>query len=202
MTETETETTASKRAVAKHYLLTSTGEVTENEGEATGIRYVSLASGRTFDYQVPGATAGSPQSMLAVFGAKTLATNEASAMRQKEGDSSDQVGAIEERFALIDTGQWVDRTREGGPRTDRDALATAAVQILSEAEAAKEGGRPFDAATMATKVAELRAKIEADPTKMVSFLGKITGVSARYAQLVGKATKSVSELATLMEVGV
>jgi len=193
MTETETETTSSKRAVAKHSMLDAAGNITENETEATGQRYVHLATGRTFDYQVPGAVAGSPQTMLAIFGAKTLMTNEASAMRQKEGDNSDQVGAIEERFALTDTGQWVDRTREGGPRTDRDALALAAAEIFGEAQSPA-----WDEAQVAAQAKVLRDKIEADP-KLITFLGKVTGVSARYAQKVGKATKSVSELADLMK---
>jgi hypothetical protein len=191
MTDTETETTTSKRAVAKHFMLDAAGVVTEDETLAKGIRYTHLATGRTFDYMLKD---GPSKDMLAIFGAKTLATNEASAMRQKEGDNSDQVGAIEERFALIDTGQWVDRTREGGPRTDRDALALAAAEIFGEAQSPA-----WDEAQVAAQAKVLRDKIEADP-KLITFLGKVTGVSARYAQKVGKATKSVSELADLMKV--
>jgi len=197
MTETETETTATSKAVAKHFLLTSTGEVTEKEEEATGIRYVSLASGRTLDFQVPGAVAGTPVTMGAVFGFKTLATNEASAMRQKEGPNSDQIGAIEERFALISTGQWVDRTREGGPRTDPNDMALAAINV-EDAAHVEAGGVAYNPQTHADRVAKLVAIFTKHPEK-VKQIGQIAGVAAEYARLRGKATRSISELADLMK---
>ena len=197
MTETETETTTKNSAVAKHFLLTSTGEVTEKEEEATGIRYVSLASGRTLDFQVPGAVAGTPQTMGAVFGFKTLATNEASAMRQKEGPNSDQIGAIEERFALISTGQWVDRTREGGPRTDPDVLALAAINVEDEAQV-KAGGAPYAPEVHAERVAKLVAIFAKMPEKL-KVVGQIAGVAPEYARLKGKSARNVSELADLMK---
>lgn len=197
MVETEVSDATSKRAVAKHYLLNAAGQVVEKEEEATGIRYVHLSTGRTLDYQVPGAVAGTPQTMGAVFGFKTLATNEASAMRQKEGDNSDQVGAIEERFALIDTGQWVDRTREGGPRTDKDLLSQAGINIMQAARVA-DGQPAYTEAEYQAEVSKLRAKMEAD-SKVVTLVGKVAGVSAEYAKLAGKSTKTVSDLADLLK---
>lgn len=197
MVETEVSDATSKRAVAKHYLLVANGTTTEDETKATGIRYVHLSTGRTFDYQVPQAVAGSPQTMLSIFGAKTLATNEASAMRQKEGDNSDQVGAIEERFALVDTGQWVDRTREGGPRTDKDLLSQAGINVMQAARVA-DGQAAYTAEEYAAQVASLRSKMEAD-AKVVTLVGKVAGVSAEYAKLAGKSTKTVSDLADLLK---
>lgn len=188
MTSTDQETEVTKRAVAKHYLLGADGQsIVEEESQAKGIRYVHIASGRTFDYMLKD---GPSKDMLAIFGAKTLATNEASAMRQKEGDNSDQVGAIEERFALIDSGSWVDRTREGGVRIDKDLLTTAAVNVMVEAKAINE-------AQKGDVWAKLRQKLEDDP-KQVAVFRQVAGVAAEYAKLAGKTARSVNELAALV----
>lgn len=179
-----------RKQVAKHFLLDSAGEVVEEETQATGIRYVHIASGQTFDYQLkPGSDA---MRMFALMGAKTLATNEASAVRQKEGDTGDQVGAIKERFALIDTGVWVDRTREGGVRIDKDILAEAAIQVMIAKGALKD-----EPEVVGNAKAKLRQKLEDDP-KAVAVVRGVDGVAAKYAQLSGKATRSVDDLAALV----
>src|SRR5262245_8264430 len=107
MANATTAADAKKRQVAEHFYLDSDGNVVEDIMAAKGIRYVHLASKDTFDYYVKPGTSG--MVALALFGARTLATNEASQVRQKEGSGGDQVGGIRERFSLIDTGQWVDR---------------------------------------------------------------------------------------------
>lgn len=187
------ESEPAKRQIAKHYLLNADGDTVEDETEATGIRYVHIASGATFDFQVPEAKAGSPATMLAIFGAKTLATNEASAQRQKYGEDSDQVGAIRERFDLISNGQWVDRTREGGVRIDKDVLAEAAIQVYIAAGKLDEN----DAEAVGRAKSNLRQKFEDDP-KSVTLVRQVEGVQAAYARLAGKATKSVDDLAALV----
>lgn len=179
-----------RKQVAKHFLLNAAGEVVESETEATGIRYVHIGSGQTFDYQLkPGSDA---LRMFALMGAKTLATNEASAVRQKEGDSGDQVGAIRERFALIDTGVWVDRTREGGVRIDKDVLAEAAIQVLIAKGVLKD-----DPEVVGPAKAKMRQKFEDDP-KSITVVRAVDGVAALYASLSGKATRSVDDLAALV----
>src|SRR5262249_47200755 len=122
-----TEDDGKKRAVAKHALLAADGAVVEDFEDAHGIRYTDLASNLTFDYMLKSNAA---MRMLACFGARTLATNEASASRQKEGTSQDQIDSIKERFDYMDSqNAWVDRTREVGARWDIPTLAKAAVNV-------------------------------------------------------------------------
>jgi hypothetical protein len=131
MTNVETETNVTKKAVAKHFLLNAAGEVVENETEATGIRYQQLSTGDTFDYQISDAA----KTMLAVFGAKTLATNESSQVRNNPkgaGGDAEQMEAIRNRFALLDQGEWVDRTREGGAAVNKDWLCEATIMVMIE----------------------------------------------------------------------
>lgn len=179
-----------KRTVAKHYLLDSTGAVVEDEEQATGIRYHHIGTGQTFDYQIAAAQPGSPATMLAIFGAKTLATNEASAVRQKSGDMGDQVGAITDRFAMIDSGKWVDRTREGF-KWDLDLLAQAVVAVLVRDShiSAEQGSDP-------AIVAKVRAKL--DDKAQVTLVRQTEGVEAEYKRLSGKTTRSVADLASLV----
>lgn len=199
---TEAETAPSKRTVAKHDLLgvDANGQivVVENEEQATGIRYHHLDSGKTFDYIINGITAGTEAAMFAVFGAKTLATNEASAVRQKD-ETGDQVGAIQDRFSLIATGKWVDRTREG-PKMNLDALAEAATQVLIETDNPAQPGTKLldgnDAAAVGAKKASLREKLE-DP-KFVAQVRQVQGVAAKYAMLTGKASKTAADLAAMV----
>lgn len=188
----------SKRQVAKHSLLNATGEVVEDIKDATGIRYQDIQSGKTFDYQMKPNSAG--LLMFALFGARTLATNEASAVRQvakKAGEADnggDQVEAIRERFEMIDSGEWVDRTREGGVRIDRDTLAKAAVNVL-----VRLGKIPADQAdTYNAKLLEGFEK--GNPAKkltgvqMVAQIRQVDGVEAEYKKLAGKVTRTADDL--------
>jgi hypothetical protein len=189
MGETETDTT--KRKVANHILLDASNPPNEVDSEelATGFRYHHIASGHSFEWQ-SGMPAGDMRTMLAIFGAKTLATNEASQVRQKEGDTGDQVGAIRERFALLETGKWVDRTREG-PRVDLDKMAEAAANVL-----VANGKVPNEPAAITARVAALRKALD-DP-KMVAQIRQVEGVAAEYAKLVGKATKTADDLLAMI----
>lgn len=178
-----------KEQVARHTLLLPDGTETKDIHTATGIKYQDVSSGEVFTYQVPGATAGSPQTMLAVFGAKTKATNEASQIRQIERAGEDpecsQVDNIIEAFSKIDKGIWREPS-EGGvgaAKVDRDSLALAIV----EAQKALGNDRDLNA---------VRAKLDADP-KFFRGARQAKDVTAIYNTLVGKETtpKTSADLA-------
>lgn len=121
------------RKLADHDFIDAAGAVVDEQEKATGIQYKELASGGVFPYQIPGAVAGSPQTMLALFGAKTLATNTASAAKQlrTKGEAVETIPYITDRFAEITEGQWAvagDGTR--GPQIDVQALADAMLPLL------------------------------------------------------------------------
>jgi hypothetical protein len=187
--ETETvEITKAKRA--NHELIDASGAVVETEEVATGIRYTLLANNQSFEYQT-GLEPGKASTMLAIFGAKTLATNETSAARNNtKGAASpdEQMDAVRERFALLETGAWVDRTREGvGAKVDPDMLAEALTQVKEATGGFKAGD---DAASYKGRV---RQKIE-DDKKWARGASKIPEVAAAYAKLAGRPIASLDDL--------
>jgi glycerol-3-phosphate cytidylyltransferase-like family protein len=175
-----------KRAVAKHELLDANGAVVENEEEATGIRYTLLANNQAFDFQ-SGMTAGERNTMLVIFGAKTLATNESSAMRNSTKGAAtpdEQIDAVRERFALLETGKWVDRAREGvGAKVDLDALSEAICNVFV-AE-----GKWTDDQVASEKKAAVRAKLDDDKT-YARNARKHPPFAAEYARIKGAAQVS------------
>lgn len=179
-----------KRKVAEHGLINANGSPVENEEEATGISYKQLATGETFTYQT-GGEAGKALTMLAVFGAKTLATNEASQVRNNPkgaGSDAEQMQAIKDRFAMIEAeGKWVDRTREGvGAKVDKDKLAGAIIEVLTAQ------GKITDADS-GTMYAKVRQKLEDDP-KYQATARNVPGVPEAYAKAMGRQTRTVDEL--------
>lgn len=184
------DTVVSKRAVAKHELLDAAGNVVENEEEATGIRYTVLANNQAFDFQ-SGLEAGQRNTMLIIFGAKTLATNESSAIRNNpkgEGTPDEQIDAVRERFALLESGKWVDRTREGvGAKLDLDTFANAICNVM-----VAEGKWTEDQVKTA-KMAETRQRLE-DAT----YRGKARKFAAfvtEYGRLKGQTSVSIDDFA-------
>ena len=176
---------------AKHELLDANfalGGDDLAEEQAHGIRYTLLANGKTFDYQY--GKSGDADRMLALFGAKKLCTNETSAARNNtkgEASPDEQMAAVEERFALLSTGVWVDRTRDGvGAKLDPDALAQAIVDVLvGEGKLERDKADDFKA--------DRRAKIEADAAwgrKMRTF----PAVATRYNEIVGRSVATVDDL--------
>lgn len=136
--DTATTTPAAKdkrESVAKHELIAAAGGEHVNITEAIGIRYTDKASGTVFEYLIPGAVAGSPQTMLALFGSKTKATNEASRVRNGTGgDTTAQFEAIDEVFDNITNGIWREKAEGGGgSRTDKAVLANVLVTFLEAA---------------------------------------------------------------------
>lgn len=185
MTNVDEATTVTRKAVAKHFLLDAQGAVTEDETKATGIRYQQIASGETFDYQV----SKEAMLMLATFGAKTLATNESSQVRNNPkgaGGDAEQMEAIKNRFALLDQGEWVDRTREGGA-VNKDWLHSAVIDVMLE------DGKITDEQATGDFAVKVRQKIEEDPT-YVKTVRQHPRVAANYAKLAGRVVKTTDDL--------
>lgn len=170
------------RKVADHGLIDAQGGKVEDEESATGISYQVVGSAKPFTWQY-GANPDADR-MLAIFGAKTLATNESSAARNRKEDPADadgQMEAVAERFALLATGKWVDRTREGvGAKIDKDALAGAIVQVASAA------GKTVDYAVV-------RQKLEEDPV-FVRATRQNAEIAAEYAKRAGRPVKTLDDV--------
>lgn len=194
MQESTTETT--KRKVAVHELLDANRNVVEDEEAAGGIRYTLLAaSDKPFEWLVSEATEAE-LAMLAIFGAKTLATNETSQARNSqkgEASAQDQIQAVFDRFAMIrgdgtNPGQWTDRTREGvGARIDKDALAEAICRVMVRL------GKKTQADVDAGFKAETRQKLEDDKAYLTKAR-QVPDVRDEYTKIVGTPTATVDDL--------
>lgn len=180
-----------KRAVAKHELLDASGNVVEEEEAATGIRYTLLANNQAFDFQ-SGMTPGERNTLLVIFGAKTLATNESSAMRNSTKGAAtpdEQIDAVRERFALLETGKWVDRERGGvGAKIDLDALANAICTVM-----VAEGKYTNDQ-VQNEKLAAVRAKLD-DDKAYARKARQYPPFAAEYAKIKGSAAVSTDDFA-------
>jgi hypothetical protein len=187
----------SKRQVAKHILLAADGSVVEDFEKATGGRYTDIATNANIDYQlVPNSDA---TRMLALFGLRTLMTNEASAVRNSKdgGTPQEQLTAITERLALIhgtdgNGGTWVDRTREVGARYDLPTLATAAVNVL-----VRNGKLADTDETKGKAYAKFLESMEQDKAK-VTTIRQVEGVEQEYKKLQGKTTKTADDLVSML----
>ena len=178
-----------KAKVANHELLDATGAVVDEEELATGIRYTLVANNQSFDFQ-SGLTPGERNTMLILFGAKTLATNESSAMRNSTKGAAtpdEQIDAVRERFALLETGKWVDRTREGaGAKIDLDALANAICDVM-----VSEG--KYTAEDVANgKLASTRQKLDDDKV-WARKARQHSPFAAAYAKIKGAATTTIDD---------
>lgn len=192
----EPETEVVKRKVAEHDLIDAAGTVVEEEEAATGIRYTLLANQQAFEYQF-GKSADADR-MLALFGAKTLATNETSQARNSAkgaAGADEQIQAVRDRFALISTGQWVDRTREGvGAKIDKDALTEAIIRVQIAAGAKTLKGEVVTAELAAAGYkATLRQKLEDDAT-YVRKARQVPAVASEYSAIVGRQVATLDDL--------
>lgn len=182
---------AEKSKRAEHELLDASGAVVEDEEDANGIRYTLVAMPeRPYTYQF-GANA-SVDKFLALFGAKTLCTNESSAVRNSpkgEGTAEEQIDAVEARFALLATGKWVDRTREGvGAKVDLDALANAIANVMV-AE-----GKMTQEQVAGGKLAAYRQKLD-DDKAFARQARQHPPFAAEYAKLKGKTATTLDDFA-------
>lgn len=185
-----------REAKAEHTLLDANGKVVDDMELAHGIGYKDLGSniGTTFIPTNPDCIR-----MLAVFGAKTLATNTASQTRQKDGNAQDEIDSIDDVFAYMNDAevgkpQWRDSTREAGPRWNPDTLAQACVDV-SVAD-----GKLADAAAQAAAKSKLVAKFN-DPTTGMEAQKKmraVKGVLAAYQALTGKAAGTTDDIMAMV----
>jgi hypothetical protein len=178
-----------KKKRAEHELLDASGAIVDDEETANGIKYTLLEMPeRPFTYQF-GANP-TVDKFLALFGAKTLCTNESSAVRNSpkgSGTAEEQIDAVEARFALLATGAWVDRTREGvGAKVDLDALANAICNVMV-AE-----GKITEADVASGKMAAYREKLEADKA-FARSARQHPPFAAEYAKIKGASTKTVDD---------
>jgi len=132
MTDTTTPAIDKREAVAKHELIAVPKGEHVSIDTAVGIRYTDRTSGQVFEYIIPDAKAGTPLTMLALFGAKTKATNETSRVRNGAGgDTTAQMEALDEVFESITAGVWREKAEGGGgTRTDKSLLATVLIELL------------------------------------------------------------------------
>lgn len=121
-----------RESVAKHELIAAPGGEHVSMDKAVGIRYTDRKTGSVFEYVLANAQPGTAATMLALFGAKTKATNEASRVRNGEkGTPDEEMEAIDEVFANLDKGVWREKAEGGGgSRTDKQLLAEVIVSVL------------------------------------------------------------------------
>jgi hypothetical protein len=187
MTDTTTNAATASDKVerkAKHELIDSAGGAHTSIDKAIGIRYTDLAANQTFEYLIPGAQAGSPLTMLALFGAKTKATNETSRVRNgKNGgvsNSQEELEALDEVFASITDGVWREKAEGGGgTRTDKDLLATVLIELLG---AGAKGDVAHYVQRFTDDVAYMRKVLKSD-------------AGEEYRKRAGKAGPAVESLA-------
>jgi hypothetical protein len=179
---TNIETTISKRKydgpVAKHTYLDAAGntfpEDDETEENAQGYRYTLLANKENFDWQWAEAS-DDERRMLAIFGAKTLATNITSGARNNsKGAASpdEQMQQVRERFEKLRQGTWAERA-EGGFAVDKSKLAQAV------AAARQAMGKAVDT------VENYLRRFEEEDGYMAKCR-KVPEVAAEYAKLAGR----------------
>jgi hypothetical protein len=170
------------RKLAEHGLLTVNGGEADDFDTADGVTYRHLRTGG--EHQWSWSEGSEPERrMLALFGARTLMTNEASQVKQRHGSEVDPTAAIAERFKLLASGQWVDRTREGF-QVNLDALAASLHDEL-----VVQGQTP--------DYQKIRDKMESDK-EWVRKVKSNPGVNARYIEKVGRPQASLDELAAAL----
>jgi hypothetical protein len=182
-----------REASATHELLDQNGDVIGDDVEsaqevAQGYRYTLIANKDVWEWFVAQATQDEIR-MLALFGVRTLATNETSAVRNDPkggGSPEEQMDALRARFGDLRSGKWLDRTREGGPRIDKPNLAGAIVDVLINSKKVDEHNR---AATLADKL----QKLEED-SEYMKKVRQVPEVAAAYAARMGRVTMTIDQL--------
>src|SRR3990167_8436410 len=178
--------TKEKRAAkAKHEYLNAGGTVVADIEEATGCRYIDLATKKVVDFQIPGAVAVDVRTMAAVFGVKTRMTNAASANRNAlEGPNTDDVSAIIDNLGELKTGQWL-IAGEGAARGPKWNLDTLAIVIADMVKA--KTGKP-------QAVPPVRAKLETDLKYRRGAMAN-AAVKLAYQQAAGVSGPSIETFA-------
>jgi hypothetical protein len=153
-----------REAIATHELIAAAGGEHTDMQSAIGIRYTDKASGESFEFLLPDAKPGTPLTMLALFGAKTKATNETSRVRNGTGgDYKAQLEALDEVFESISNGVWREKAEGGGgSRTDKNLLARILIAALGEQA---KGDEAFYVARMTDEKGYIRKILSNDTIK-------------------------------------
>jgi hypothetical protein len=166
---------------AEHVLIDGNGNAVDEEVDAQGYTYKVLGASQDFTWKWSDAN-DDERRMLALFGAKTLATNVASGKRQKDGDDMDgQMDAVVARFANIRKGQWTEPGEGGGFAIKPELLAQAINNVRQAMGKA------------VTDVGELMKRI-AEETGYSAKARKVPEVAAEYARLAGRSTVTIDDL--------
>jgi hypothetical protein len=209
---TDTSTAAAPAAKAKRAAVAVREWIDENgkpvetgkEAEAVGIRYICLPhakrlkpdynpesdsppTGSFFEYVC--GTAGQASTMLACFGALTLAGNVANSINNGDkGDpNANPIPEITARFEEIDKGIWTDRTGGGGIRYDKEKLAAAIASAKGETDP-----NPYLAKMDAKVDQKTGAPVPADTKGAISygaFAMRVPAVKEAYDRLTGGGVK-------------
>ena len=173
---------------AEHVMIDASGNEVEDQELAHGYVYSLVGTGTDdvdpFEWNWADAT-DDEKRMVALFGVKTLATNEASGKRNNakgvQFSASEIMDAVKARFALIRGGQWT-AEREGGIGVvvDRDKLASAICEYL--VSSGKKTQNDVDTGGTWDKV---RARLESDKEYFRNARNQ-PEVSANYAKLMGR----------------
>jgi len=195
--------TAGRKKQANHLYLDSTGAEVESIESAVGYRYQAVGpdgepNGQVFDLVgLDGAVAGKPLTMLALFGAKTVATNQASRNRNgpNKGEFATDILAIEARFEALKDGEWGVAEGGGGFALNAERLTDAleAVQVA--------GGYSFNRAKVLAAMQDggnIGGKaLDAKDYKRAVYA--VAGVKDKYAELAGKAPTDAGSVASDFE---
>lgn len=185
------DTNEPREKVADHEFIDLGGNEVEETETATGYRYTLVAlPNEPFTWQWDQANE-LERKLLALFGAKTLATNETSQIRNAKKNKGldttrEQLDALKDRFQMVRDGQWVDRTREGGVRVDKPKLAAAIVQVKIDIKKITEAQRDAEYATTLQK-------LEEDP-EYLRKTRQVPEVQKAYAAAMGRTTATVNDL--------
>jgi hypothetical protein len=183
----------SRTKIAERDWIDDAGAIVDEE-KATGVRYKFL--GRTKDGKTDAASGEAytvkfgdlsteATYMLCGFGALTLMGNLTNTWMGEKGERAQYPElAIAERIALLNSGQWIDRTTAGvGARVDKDALVAAYV------EWAHEQGQEKDPVAVLEKLT--------DNPALIKQVRTIAEVNAKYLARVGKPADPTAVLAAL-----
>jgi hypothetical protein len=170
--------------IADHDYLDSAGNVVTDEESAQGYSYTLKSNPDNpfvWDYS-KASDAG--KRMLALFGAKTLATNVTSGLRNKdegaaEPTADEQLAAVVKRFELIQNGQWTSGEREGGVGYNADGLTEALCLFMVES------GKKTQVEVDEGWKAKARQRIDEDPAYVKQVRGN-PQIQAHYARIMAE----------------
>lgn len=178
---------AESRKVAEHDWLAPDGQAVDDIEAATGYRYRQvIGAGGDFAYQIPGAVAGSVQTMLALFGTKTKAINWSSQLRGTDRRMPIDVAALAGRFAEIADGQWPEREGGGGGRGyDLEKLYAAFADVMGRKK------KPINETKVRGALAEggTIGGQALDAKQYRAAIMKVDGVRTAYDRLMGNTTR-------------